>query len=244
MDAFSAGTFAASDALRAPGLNFAATRSATALRGQLLQARTEVAALERLLEATRARSQARLEAATSATDAARSGAPTPAVGVAAHLEAEALRERRAVDEYKEALQSFHAEAQTARAEREAAQGDLAEVSRRLVSFRSLTLSPLRSEVTCEEQVAFELQEELSVASRNLEKAESRKVAAEEESQAEWASTRKVRQKLEERGWGLTWLRTSTNSHVEELRGSAEFLERQIRTTTPASANSKATPGAS
>lgn len=128
------------------------------------------------------------------------------------------------------LCGFQQEAEAGKTEAAMLRVALAAAAERSSSLRGLlpgSLRGLRHEAAGAEEAEGALCEELAAARAQCELLEQRRSSAREESDAEWAAARKLRRRLDDQGWGLAWLRSSARGHVEDLRGSVEFLEQQI-----------------
>lgn len=93
------------------------------------------------------------------------------------------------------------------------------------------LSGLQVEATSAEALARKQTESLAEARAASERLASQVSALETEAASEWSVANHLRQQVREKGGGLAFLRSAARSHVEGLRGSVSVLENQVKTTT-------------
>jgi chromosome segregation ATPase len=145
------------------------------------------------------------------------------------LESEVHCERTHAASLGRSLAHEEAAAMAANGEAVALRAELGQLSRSSDTLRRV-VPTLRTNAGAAEEVAQSLVEEFAVLQHQHRYLEIRCSATREEAAAERAVARQLRQQLSNEGRDLALLRCSASGYVEDLRGSAEQLDEQIKRT--------------
>jgi len=145
----------------------------------------------------------------------------------AELEAAVQGERACNEEHMELRSKLTAEIRAAEAESSSLHSELQATVQRSVTLTA-ELSQLRACTAKEESMAHHLEEEHRQVAELHSILEHRHNALSEETSCESANARAMRQKLDDRGWGLSLLRSMARTHVEDLQTSVITLDQQLK----------------
>jgi len=143
------------------------------------------------------------------------------------LAAEVLREREHCEELVRSRSRLVEEASEASTTSDRLRSELQNVS---VHFRSADseIAQLKAKAATAEQSAKQACTELDEVLRLKLGLEEQHAQAMRDASEESVLAASARQKLEQKGWGLTFLRSTARSHVNDLQGNVTSLDQQIR----------------
>jgi len=143
------------------------------------------------------------------------------------LAAEVLRESEHCEELMRTRTQLAEEASEASTTSDRLRSELQNVS---VHFRSVDgeVAQLKARAASAEQSSQQARTELDEVLRLSLGLEEQHAQAMRDASEESALAAAARQMLEQKGWGLTFLRSTARSHVNDLQGNVSSLDQQIR----------------
>lgn len=190
-------------------------------RLHILEEKSEAAALERQLEATGRR-------------LVHACPPSPPDGVhcwdaEARLRSEISQECARITSLSHMRHMLAEETEKAQADSFALRKELLSTAARLASVQGESLR-LKAILATAEHSMQQTWSELHEVSRLHDQLEKQCADDLEEASKSSRSACLLRHRLDEKGWGLAWLRSTARNHVEGMQGSATILDQQIRNT--------------